>query len=419
MSAALSRDARARSRCDMAPLVEARRDGRVGDREAASLDRHLSGCASCRALAEDLERLAGLASGGRIAPLSPIAQRRERLRLLRDAAFAPAATSGLRARSRVQIVRFAAAAAMILGVLAGGTALALLVLPSEKAAPQRVESISSASTAPSGIARAMVPASVEAPAAAPLEAPVIAAPSALAPKGAARSAPIAAAPRLVGPRPKKKAANAAPAASASEAGKPGEGASALADGVELIERGDYGAAAERLRAFRQSHPTDERAEDAAFLAVLALERAGHHAAAVAAAREYLASYPQGYRRAEAQSISTALEARVGKNYLLAVTADHGMPSLPPSPDHRHFTTSIADLLNEKFDPEGKQLVTSFEAENCQISIDEERLAKLGLTLRDLARFLESQPYMFAVFTNDEVRRAVEASKTRHAGASSR
>lgn len=110
-------------------------------------------------------------------------------------------------------------------------------------------------------------------------------------------------------------------------------------------------------------------------------------------------------------ILAALEAKVGKNYLLAVTADHGMPSLPPSPDHRHYTTSVADLLNEKFDTEGKQLVTSFEPENCQISIDEDRLSKLGLTLRELARFLEAQPYMYAVFTNDEVRRAVDASKT--------
>lgn len=102
-------------------------------------------------------------------------------------------------------------------------------------------------------------------------------------------------------------------------------------------------------------------------------------------------------------VLSALEAKVGEDYLLAVSADHGMPSLPPSPDHRHFVTTIADLLHEKFDPEGK-LVTSFESENCQLYIDEDRLAKLGLTLRDLARFLESQPYLFAAFTNDEVAR---------------
>jgi arylsulfatase A-like enzyme len=106
----------------------------------------------------------------------------------------------------------------------------------------------------------------------------------------------------------------------------------------------------------------------------------------------------------------ALEARVGKDYLLAVTADHGMPSIPPSPDHRHFVPSITDLLHERFDPEGKQLVTSFEPENCQIYIDEDRLSKLGLTLKTLAQFLESQPYIFAVFTNDEVARVAAMAR---------
>ena len=110
-------------------------------------------------------------------------------------------------------------------------------------------------------------------------------------------------------------------------------------------------------------------------------------------------------------VPSALETKVGKNYLLAVTADHGMPSIPPSPDHRHLTTTIANLLHEKFDPEGKQLVTSYDPENCQIYIDEDRLAKLGLTLKDLARFLESQPYMFAVFTNDEVARVAATQKS--------
>ena len=87
-----------------------------------------------------------------------------------------------------------------------------------------------------------------------------------------------------------------------------------------------------------------------------------------------------------------------------------MPSLPPSPDHRHFSPAIADLLNDRFDPQGKQVVTSFDPENCQIYIDEDRLSKLGLTLKDLARFLESQPYMFAVFTNDEVARVAATER---------
>jgi hypothetical protein len=101
----------------------------------------------------------------------------------------------------------------------------------------------------------------------------------------------------------------------------------------------------------------------------------------------------------------ALEAKVGKEYLLAVSADHGMPSEPPAPDRRHFAPQIVDLLHEKFDPRAKQLVKSFEPENGQIYVDEDRLSHLGLTLRDLAAFLESQPSFFAAFTNDEVSRA--------------
>ena len=69
-----------------------------------------------------------------------------------------------------------------------------------------------------------------------------------------------------------------------------------------------------------------------------------------------------------------------------------------------------DLLHEKFDPEAKQLITSFEPANGQIFGDEDRLSQLGLTLRDLAHFLESQPFLFAVFTNDDVRLAANALK---------
>ena len=99
-----------------------------------------------------------------------------------------------------------------------------------------------------------------------------------------------------------------------------------------------------------------------------------------------------------------LEAKVGKNYLLAVTADHGMPSA--SPERVHMAPALVDLLHQKFDPQAKLLITSYEPENAQMFVDEDRLAHLGLTLGDLARFLETQPFIFAVFTNEEIRRAV-------------
>ena len=102
---------------------------------------------------------------------------------------------------------------------------------------------------------------------------------------------------------------------------------------------------------------------------------------------------------------------MGNDYLLAVTADHGMPAEPSSPDRRHLASSIVDLLHEKFDPETKQLITSFEPENGQIFVDEDRLSSLNLTLRDLAHFLESKPFLFAVFTNEDVRQAANAVKS--------
>jgi hypothetical protein len=104
----------------------------------------------------------------------------------------------------------------------------------------------------------------------------------------------------------------------------------------------------------------------------------------------------------------ALEAKVGNNYLLALTADHGMPSEPSSPDRRHFAQAVVDLVHEKFDPETKQLITSFEPENSQMFVDEARLSALGLTLRDLAHFLDAQPFIFAVFTQADVRLAASA-----------
>lgn len=107
-------------------------------------------------------------------------------------------------------------------------------------------------------------------------------------------------------------------------------------------------------------------------------------------------------------IIDALEAKVGTEYLLAVTADHGMPSAPP--ERRHFAPELVDLLHQKFDPQAKQLVTGYEPENAQMFVDEDRLLRLGLTLDDLARFLEAQPFVFAVFTHDEVRRAADAPK---------
>jgi hypothetical protein len=106
----------------------------------------------------------------------------------------------------------------------------------------------------------------------------------------------------------------------------------------------------------------------------------------------------------------ALESKVGDDYLVAVTADHGMPEAAPTPDRHHLAPTIVDAIHEKFDPGKKALVTVYEPENAQLFVDEDRLATLHLTLKDLASYLQSQPYVFAAFTEDEVRRASAALK---------
>jgi hypothetical protein len=87
-----------------------------------------------------------------------------------------------------------------------------------------------------------------------------------------------------------------------------------------------------------------------------------------------------------------------------------MPSEPSSPDRRRFAPSIVDLLHERFNRGGKQLVTSYDAENGQIFVDEDWLSSLGLALGEMANFLESQPYILAAFTVDEVRSAAASAE---------
>jgi hypothetical protein len=108
-------------------------------------------------------------------------------------------------------------------------------------------------------------------------------------------------------------------------------------------------------------------------------------------------------------ILKAIEVRVGRDVLIAITGDHGMPTHPPATGGRYYAPDIVRAMHAKFDP-GAQLVPYYEPENSQIFVDEDRLTALGLSLKDLAAFLEAQPYVFAAFTEDDVRR--EAAKLR-------
>ena len=82
-----------------------------------------------------------------------------------------------------------------------------------------------------------------------------------------------------------------------------EAAKGFVEGMALVARGDYAAGAEKLEQYRKAHGDDARAEDAAYMSVLALQRAGRREEAAAAARRYLAAYPNGRRRAEVAGIA--------------------------------------------------------------------------------------------------------------------
>jgi Type I phosphodiesterase / nucleotide pyrophosphatase len=119
-------------------------------------------------------------------------------------------------------------------------------------------------------------------------------------------------------------------------------------------------------------------------------------------RETLATLDRDLAR-----VFAAFEAKVGRDrYVVAITADHGMPAEPAAGRQRHYADDIVALIHQKFDPQRRALVTHYEPENGQIAIDRGRLSELGLSLDTVARFLEAQPFIFAAYTEPEVARAV-------------
>jgi len=73
--------------------------------------------------------------------------------------------------------------------------------------------------------------------------------------------------------------------------------------VRLLERGDDCGAAANFASYATSYPDDPRAEDAAYLRVIALQRCGPDDDVKRAAREYLRRYPGAFRRAEVERLS--------------------------------------------------------------------------------------------------------------------
>lgn len=101
----------------------------------------------------------------------------------------------------------------------------------------------------------------------------------------------------------------------------------------------------------------------------------------------------------------AVAAKAGpEGYLVAITADHGMPPEPPAGLGRHYNDDIVRLIHDRFDPQEK-LVTYYGAENGQIFVDEARARSLGVSMAQIRDLVQAQPYVLFAYTEDEVRRA--------------
>ena len=98
----------------------------------------------------------------------------------------------------------------------------------------------------------------------------------------------------------------APPASSIAASASASATDAAADfraAMSALNAGDNGHASALFAAFLAQHPRDARAEDAAYLRVLALQRTGNAASTKQAATDYLSRYPHGFRHAEIELLS--------------------------------------------------------------------------------------------------------------------
>jgi hypothetical protein len=118
-------------------------------------------------------------------------------------------------------------------------------------------------------------------------------------------------PTTPGPR-RGSAAASSPSAegSAKALGSPttpdaaGAASRLFADAVGALRAGHVSAAAFAFERFIESFPSDPRAEDATFLRAVAHARMGDAEGAAELARQYLARYPKGLRRVEAEQMAS-------------------------------------------------------------------------------------------------------------------
>jgi ferric-dicitrate binding protein FerR (iron transport regulator) len=81
----------------------------------------------------------------------------------------------------------------------------------------------------------------------------------------------------------------------------------FAGAMESFKAGRFAESEASFAAFTRAHPGDSRCEDAMFLRAIGASRRGDVATAAARAKEYLAAYPQGLRRPQAERLVSAAQ----------------------------------------------------------------------------------------------------------------
>ncbi len=127
-----------------------------------------------------------------------------------------------------------------------------------------------------------------------------------APPAASIALPSAASRTPERPRSAPTRAHAAPAhggAHPDRSARSADPALEFRAAMAALDAGDDHRAAAGFAEFIAAHPHDPRAEDAAYLRILALQRAGDEGSMRAATLEYLGRYPAGFRRSEVERLA--------------------------------------------------------------------------------------------------------------------
>ncbi|MGI8785599.1 MAG: alkaline phosphatase family protein [Acidobacteriota bacterium] len=111
-----------------------------------------------------------------------------------------------------------------------------------------------------------------------------------------------------------------------------------------------------------------------------------------------------------ERLTAVLEKKAGADgFVLAVSADHGMPPAPEPLGHlRVREADVLKAVRDKFDTNnnGKELFLAFQDSNLQIVVDREELGRLGLTLKEIAAYLETLDFVGYAYTEEEIREAL-------------